>query len=145
MTAELRPDWYRPGDYSDADMDMAGVYQWSLQGVWVYVGRAKVLRKRFCDYPRNIAAMIEGRPWHGNPAKDYRAIHFALRKAYDSGIPVDFSVLETCQPETRFERKRYWLAKRRGEAQTGGAAVINSDRAALAPRTPTLPIPQEPA
>lgn len=108
-------------------MDAAGIYEWSIKGVGVYVGKAKMLRKRLRDYPKNVRAMIEGRPWHGNPAKEYRDIHKALRAAYDAGTPVIVTVLETCDPIIRSEREQHWIRVRRTEADQGGPKLLNSN------------------
>ena len=106
---------------------MAGVYQWSIEGVGVYVGKAKVLRDRLRAYPRNVLAMIEGRSWHGNPAREYRAIHKALREAHDAETLVTVTVLEVCDPDIRAERERHWIRVRRDEAEVGGPRVLNSN------------------
>lgn len=92
----------------------------------IYIGKAKVLRRRVRDYPRNVLALIQGRPWHGNPLKEYRAIHKALREAHDAGTPVTVTVLEICDPAIRAERERYWIDLRRREAERGGPAVLNA-------------------
>lgn len=70
--------------------------------------------------------MVDGRPRHGNPAKEYRAVHKALRKAHDAGTLVTVTVLETCDPALRAERKRHWIRVRRNEARQGGPDVLNA-------------------
>jgi hypothetical protein len=127
MSQKLRSEWYQQTTDPSVNMNAAGVYQWSIEGVGLYVGKAKVLRTRLRDYPRNIRAMLEGRYWHGNPAKDYRDIHIALRAAYDNETPVVVTVLENCDPAIRSEREQYWIRIRRAEAAKGGPPVLNSN------------------
>lgn len=124
---KLRDEWFRLAIDTFINMNDAGVYQWSIEGVGVYVGKAKVLRTRLPAYPRNVLAMIENRPWHGNPARKYRDIHNALRKAHDAGTFVTVTVLETCDPSVRAERERHWIRVRRDEAERGGPKVLNSN------------------
>ena len=127
MKAKLKDNWFSPPDNPAEDMGAAGIYQWSIEDVGVYVGKAKVLRKRLRAYPRNVLAMIENRPWHGNSAKEYRTIHKALREAHDAGTLVTVTVLEVCDPRVRTDRERHWIRVRRKEAQQGGPKVLNSN------------------
>ena len=127
MKIRLRDDWYQLAVDPAMNMDVAGIYQWSVVGGGVYVGKAKVLRRRLNAYPRNVRAMIEGRPWHGNPEREYRAIHTALREAYDAGTLVTVTVLETCDPTIRAAREQHWIRIRRDEAKRGGLPVLNSN------------------
>jgi hypothetical protein len=141
MRQKLRSDWYQQTTDLSVNMNAAGVYQWSIEGVGLYVGKAKVLRERLRDYPRNVRGMLEGRFWHGDPLKKYRDIHRALRAAYDNETPVFVTVLENCDPTIRSEREQYWIRLRRAEADQGGPPVINSNRtlptARHGRRTPT--------
>lgn len=127
MRRRLRDDWFQLAVDPTVNMSAAGIYQWSIEGVGVYIGKAKVLRHRLRAYPRNVRAMIEGRPWHGNPEREYRAIHKALREAYDAGTLVTVTVLETCDPAVRAEREQHWISVRRDEAERGGLPVLNSN------------------
>lgn len=123
MRVKLKDDWF----YLAVDpsiMHEAGIYQWLIEGVGVYVGKAKVLRHRVRAYPNNVRKMIEGRPWHGNPKRDYREIHKALRKAYDNGTRITVTVLETCDPADRADCERRWIDIRRGEESRGGLRCL---------------------
>ena len=127
MKIKLRPDWYSKAFDEGYDTSCAGVYEWRIEHTGLYIGKAKVLRKRVRNYPNNVRRMLEGLPWHGNPSRDYRPIHYALRKAYDDGLVVSVSILETCDPSIRAERERYWINLRREEALEGGLPVLNSN------------------
>ena len=118
-------DWYQIS-HEGFDLNSAGIYEWRILGVGVYVGKAKKLRQRIKNYPNNVRRMIEGLHWHGNPKKDYRPIHYALRDAFEEGIPVSVTVLEICEPDSRAERERHWIQRRRMEALAGGLPLLNS-------------------
>jgi hypothetical protein len=124
---KLREGWFQLAIDPSLNMDAAGVHQWSIEGVGVYIGKAKVLSTRLRAYPRNVIAMMEGRPWHGNPLKEYRKIHKALCKAHDNGTVVTVTVLEICDPSVRAEREGHWIRVRRAEAEAGGANLLNSN------------------
>jgi hypothetical protein len=125
VTKTLKPEWYRLTIDPSVDMEAAGVYQWSIEGVGLYVGKAKILRKRLPAYPNNVRRMLENLPWHGNPSKKYREIHHALRQAYETQTPVTVTVLETCDPSVRVARERHWIRLRLAEAEQGGPRVLN--------------------
>lgn len=121
----LRENWFLRDIADHIDLNAAGVYEWRIDGVGVYVGKAKKLKSRLQAYPRNVRRMLEGLPWHGNPAREYRRIHHALRQAYESGATVRVAVLEVCDPKERAEREIAWIAKRQEEAAAGGPPLLN--------------------
>jgi hypothetical protein len=61
-----------------------------------------------------------GRPWHGDPRKEFRPIYEALDDAYGR-TPVVFVVLEVCPPGTvdLNERKRHWTSVMRPALDQG--------------------------
>ena len=127
MRTKLRPDWYLQPDEVDFNLDQSGVYEWQIDGVGIYVGKAKNLRRRLREYPNNVRRMLDGLAWHGDPNKKYRLIHEALRRAYDAGTSVRVVVLETCEPSARAKLERWWIEKRCEEHQAGGQEVLNSN------------------
>jgi hypothetical protein len=126
MRTKLRPNWYVPPDEALFDLDRPGIYEWRIAGVGIYVGKAKALRRRLRDYPNNVRRIVDGLAWHGNPKKNYRQIHHALRDAYEAGLRISVVVLEVCHPDARAERERYWIERRRKEQENGGPKVLNS-------------------
>lgn len=119
----LRENWFLRDIADHIDLNAAGVYEWRIDGVGVYVGKAKKLKSRLQAYPRNVRRMLEGLPWHGNPERQYRRIHHALRQAYEGGTMIRVTVLEVCDPKERANREIAWIARRREEAAAGGPAV----------------------
>jgi hypothetical protein len=69
--------------------------------------------------------MLQGLHWHGDPTREYRPIHHALRDAHDTGTVVVVRVLEVCAPEVRSELEQYWTKPRSAEAAAGGPALLN--------------------
>lgn len=129
MKAVLRENWYLPDIDQSFDIKSAGIYEWRIEGVGIYVGKAARLHRRIRAYPNNVRRMVEGLFWHGNPNKKYRPVHYALREAHDAGTRVTVAVLETCDSEweTRKRLEREWIARRRAEEKNGGPKVLNSN------------------
>ncbi len=120
----MRPNWYSR-ENEKFDLEKPGIYEWRIEGVGVYVGKAAKLRSRISDYPNNVRRMLQGLDWHGDPSKDYRPIHHALRHAHDEGITVTVVVLANCELGERQELERQWIAVRREEHFSGGPEVLN--------------------
>ena len=121
----LRPDWYVREIEATLDLGQPGIYEWRIDGVGVYIGKALRLKSRLRAYPNNVRRMLQGLHWHGDPTRGYRPIHHALRDAHDAGALVILRVLEVCSPEVRNEREQYWIRLRREEAAAGGPPVLN--------------------
>lgn len=124
----LRENWYVHVGEDQCDLLRPGVYEWRIEGVGLYVGKAKLLRNRIRAYPRNVRQMMDGHPWHGNPEKEYRPIHEALREAYEKGRLVTLTVLENCDTAKQAaEREQWWIEMRREEFSAGGPLVLNGN------------------
>lgn len=126
MRLRLRPNWYRLTNEHAFDLDAAGIYEWRIEGIGLYIGKAKRLRSRIRAYPNNVRRMIEGLPWHGNPNKSYRPVHQELRSAYEANIVITLAILENCSIEDRAARERAWIKLRREEESFGGLCVLNA-------------------
>lgn len=121
----LRHGWYVREIEETLDLDLPGIYEWRIDGVGVYVGKALRLKSRLRAYPNNVRRMLQGLHWHGDPTRNYRSIHHALRDAHEAGTLVVVRVLEACASEARNEREQYWIKLRREEAAAGGPKVLN--------------------
>lgn len=125
MVTPLREGWYVREVEANLDLEQPGIYEWRIEGVGVYVGKALRLKSRLRAYPNNVRRMLQGLHWHGDPTRDYRPIHHALRAAHDTEAVVGVRVLELCSPEARNEREQHWIRLRRQEAAAGGPRVLN--------------------
>lgn len=77
MSCTLREDWYAREIEAALDLDQSGIYEWRIEGVGVYVGKALRLKSRLRAYPNNVRRMLQGLHWHSDPTRDYRPIHHA--------------------------------------------------------------------
>lgn len=122
----LRPEWYIREVPPEIDLNAPGIYEWRIEGLGLYVGKALKLADRIRAYPNNVRRMIEGLHWHGNPNRQYRLIHQALKEAHDLERVVRVTVLENCLREERRHREDYWIALRIEEELRGGPRVLNA-------------------
>ena len=121
---KLRTDWFARRIRKEINLNEPGIYEWRI-GDGLYVGKATRLRSRLRAYPRNVRHMIMGLPYHGDPAKKFRAVHIALHRAYTEVRRVTVSVLENCTRSELNNRERYWIARRQREYRRGGPRVLN--------------------
>lgn len=123
---DYRTDWWGFADDDVADCDLPGIYEWRLGNESLYIGKAIHLRRRVRQYPNNVRKLIAGEPYRKGRPTSYRAVHHELRLAYDRVLIVTVGVLENCEKARLNERERYWIAKRRKEAENGGPRVLNA-------------------
>lgn len=126
MQNHISNDWFEVFCADGLSLDLPGIYEWRVETIGVYVGKAKRLKSRIRAYPNNVRRMTLGQPWHGNPERDYRPIHYALLRAYSENLPVSAVVLENCEAELRASRERHWIALRLEEERHGGPKLLNS-------------------
>ena len=121
----MRARWYTFVNDLKADLDLPGIYEWRIPDVGLYVVQASKLRSRLADYENNILRMLEGMPYHGDPKRDYRPIHYELLRAHNQGVSVIAAVLENCHARVCHQRKQYWIARRKQEELVGGPRLLN--------------------
>lgn len=121
---ELRRGWYEVRANS-AQLDSAGIYEWKIKDVAVYVGKSENIRSRMMEYPNNIRKMINGLPYRLRNEDGYRSVHRKLCEAHDKGFKVTFSVLEICEPEFLSEREDRWIEATRTKNAGSRVEVLN--------------------
>jgi len=121
----LREGWYVREIEETLDLDLSGIYEWRIEGVGVYVGKAKRLKSRLRAYPNNVRRMLQGLPWRKNSSRPHRPVHSALQDAHEAQTNVVVRVLEVCLPDVLHDREQYWIRLRRQEAAAGGPKVLN--------------------
>lgn len=97
-------DWYTAPDHP---IDGGGIYQWWIDGVPRYTGRAINLRSRLAQYERNIARFRTGGDYRRSNPAGWRAIHRILLGAIRDRANIQFRVIETCDSSRLNERERY--------------------------------------
>ena len=121
-----RQDYYARAIGEEFNLKGPGIYEWRVEGVGTYVGKATKLSSRIRAYPNNVRKLVQSLPWHGNPLRNYRRIHEALREAHDKQLKVTVSVLENCSLDLLIDREKFWLAQRRGEMNAVGLRLLNA-------------------
>lgn len=118
----MTADWTEVAAPQGVDLDQPGIFAWIVEGRVLYVGRATPLRNRWAVYERNVRDRRAGRPWHGDPSRNFRRIHEALDAAFGR-VPAVFAVLEVCPPGTvdLKERKRHWVTQLNPTLDEGAA------------------------
>lgn len=102
---------------------VSGIYEWTVPGVGVYVGKASNLEARRRNYLVNVARLIARKPYRPKNPDGFRAVHRAMGASLEAPI---FRVLELCAPEVLFERENHHIALRRAEAAKGGLPLLNA-------------------
>jgi hypothetical protein len=120
----MRKGWYQVAITPDVDRHDAGIYEWRIEGVGVYIGQSKRLLSRLQNYPNNVRKILAGLPWRKGSARDFRVVHHRLREAHDENASVTFTFLENCPIELLNERERFWINRRRAEAESSRLPVL---------------------
>ncbi len=85
------------------------IFVFFIDGKGSYVGKSggknpiNNWRKR---YSANVQRMIDGKAYHGDPAKDFRLIHYALFEALRGTLRVTLIILENGTGDTLNERRK---------------------------------------
>lgn len=123
-----RVDWWTRDVPEYIDLKLPGIYEWRLGDESVYIGKSSRLKKRVRAYPNNVRKLIAGEAYRKGYPTSYRPVHHELRSAHDRVLTVVVTFLENCHKDELNERERYWIAKRRAEAERGGPRVLNATK-----------------
>jgi hypothetical protein len=120
----LRNGWFE-SLADEAALGIAGVYEWRIDEVGLYVGKSKRLAAKLREYPNNVRKLLAGRPYRKSKPDDFRAVHRNLADAHEWSLSIRFAILETCEIEVLNGRERAWIKRRREEEAAGGPPVLN--------------------
>lgn len=95
------------------DPQLPGIYQWSVEGVGVYVGKYKYPSRPLVEYERNLMKIMEGRPYKALKPEGFRPIHLALYEAIQSGKLITLTIIEN-GPVAALTVRRDELIRERG-------------------------------
>ena len=74
MSAPLRDGWFEVSA-DDIQLASAGIYEWRIEGVGIYIGQSKRLAGRLREYPNNVRKIIDGAPYRkGKPGEARRTL-----------------------------------------------------------------------
>lgn len=102
----MSTSWFTIADGAGS-LGSPGIYQWLLDGLPIYTGRALNPRTRLAQYDRNVRRLREKAPYRrGNP-DGFRDIHRRLFVAAAAGADIKFRVVENCDSAALNERERH--------------------------------------
>ncbi len=123
----LSAGWYVESVTPGVDPLRPGLYEWRIEGLGVYVGQYTRASRPRPEYGRNVANILNVRPYRKGKPDRFRAIHLTLAEAVRSGRPVNLTFLENVPLKLdRNRREREVIAERREAASEGGPRVLNS-------------------
>ncbi len=86
------PEWCEYVIDPGVDRMKPGLYQWTIDGADIYIGKYTHSRRPEREYALNVERLLAGKPYH-NKGKDFRAIHYALAKAVQEGRRIELRLL----------------------------------------------------
>jgi hypothetical protein len=105
--------WFKFVKLDGVSLQKPGLYEWSIEGIGVYIGKYSRSRRPLKEYGRNVQKLIEGRPYrHSNP-DGFRRIHRALEEARRRGNRITLTILENVTP-SELHRREQELIRERG-------------------------------
>ena len=113
LTLTLPADWYRYVVATGAREDVPGIYEWRIDGVGIYIGKFKRIRRPTREYGLNVQRILRGQPYRKGKPAQFRHIHRALEEAYRAGLPITLTILEN-PPVEEINRREAELIQERG-------------------------------
>ena len=101
------------------------IYRITIRGTGLYVGKALNGRQARRDTWRDVADLLEGRPFRKGRPGSYRRIHLEMAAAVRAGVPIDLHALENGTAEALASRERYWIGVCRAQAAANGLVSLN--------------------
>lgn len=124
----LLPDWYTLIKPEGVQTDLPGIYEWRIDNTAVYIGKYGRIRRPTKEYARNLARMLNKKPYRKSNEDGFRLIHRELHDAHHRGAKITLTILENVtDPKRRGARERELIAQRRQEETSGGPRILNSD------------------
>ena len=102
-------NWYERLIPDDVNLHGPGIYVWEIEGVGVYVGKARRLSRRIRAYPRSVENIQGGRPYRRSNPDGFRDVHRALAAACAEGRRVTLRIAEVCTEAELSAREAYWI------------------------------------
>lgn len=111
--AEIDVGWFEIEVEPGATLDRPGIYEWRIEGVGSYIGKFGSKSRPLNHYRRNVARLLDGRPYRKSKPDAFRHIHHALAAAVTAGTPVTLKILEN-PSATDINRRELELIALRG-------------------------------
>ena len=110
--ARMPSEWYILEQEAGAVPSLPGIYEWRVDGVVRYVGKAEQPLDRVRQYARNLHNLLSDRPYRARNPDGFREIHDILAEAVRNGSAISFVVLENC-PSADLNRRERELSNAR--------------------------------
>jgi len=81
----------------DVNPEESCIYIFFIDGQGCYVGKSdgKNPKDRWqTRYSKNVQDMQNGKPWHNDPTKDFRPVHYALHQAVKEKLTITLIIYE---------------------------------------------------
>lgn len=101
----LPTNWYRYVVAEGAREDAPGIYEWRIEGIGIYIGKFKRIRRPTREYGLNVQRILRCQPYRKGKPTQFRRIHRALEQAYRAGMPITLSILENPPAEEINQRR----------------------------------------
>jgi hypothetical protein len=111
--ADKQSSWFRLVVTAGATLDRPGIYEWRIEGVGSYIGKFTKKGRPLNDYQRNVARLIDRKPYRPKRPEAFRHIHRVLATAVSSGTPVTLIIVEN-PPLPDINRRERELIRLRG-------------------------------
>ncbi len=106
----LVEDWYTVRVLDGVDLNLPGIYEWTIEGVGTYIGKYTRISRPLREYQRNIAKIRLKHPYRPKNPEGFRRIHRALAEA--QGGKVTLTILENVAPEILNAREAELIRER---------------------------------
>ena len=77
-----------------------GIYQWTIDGVGIYIGKYSNIRRPLKEYQRNVKRLLNGLHYRKGKPDKFRVIHCALAEAVRTNRKITLTILEN-QPREK--------------------------------------------
>jgi hypothetical protein len=111
--------WPDP-DESNGVCTKPGIYRFTIDEQGIYVGRFTKASRVLREYRKNVAKLIEGRPYRPRDPNGFRHVHRALYHAVMRRNSIFLEIVENVAPELLNERERYWREQVPAELRLNG-------------------------
>jgi hypothetical protein len=108
----LPRDWYRYIVVDGVREDSPGIYEWQIEGRGSYIGKYKTINRPTRAYTRNVANLLNKRPYRLNKPDAFRRIHRELEQAHRDRRKITLIILENVDPADINRREHELIAER---------------------------------
>ena len=106
----LTSDWCTsvivPEIADGVDRSNPGIYQWTIEGAGIYIGKYSNIRRPLKEYQRNVKRLLNGLHYRKGKPDGFRHIHHALAEAVRGKRKITLTILENQPKEKLTQREK---------------------------------------